>query len=96
VPQVLIDRAMELMKSQRFGEALPLLCLSIDEDPSQWNVWYLAGQCSRFMNDIDGAIEYLKHATELKADEAPIFLAFGIALQLRMRWDDAVKAFRRD
>jgi len=93
--QALIDPAIELMKGQRFGEALHLLRRAIDQNPSQWNAWYMAGQCCRFLNDIDGAIDHLSRAAELKTDEAPIFLALGIAFQLNTQWDDAIEAFRR-
>jgi len=93
--QALIDQAIELMKDQRFSEALHLLRRTIDQDPLQWNAWYMAGQCCRFLNDIEGAIEYLSHAAELKKDEPPIFLALGIAFQLNTQWDDAVESFRR-
>ena len=58
--QSLIEHAIELMQGQRFGEALHLLRRAIDHDPSLWNAWYMAGQCCRFLNNIDGAIEYLK------------------------------------
>lgn len=93
--QALIDPAIELMKVQRFGEALHLLRRAIDQDPSQWNAWYMAGQCCRFLNDVDGAIEHLSRAAELKRDEPPVFLALGIAFQLNRQWDDAIEAFRR-
>lgn len=53
--QDLVDRAIELMGEQRFGDALPLLRRSIEQDPSKWNTWYVAGQCCRFLRDIDGA-----------------------------------------
>src|SRR5450759_3233688 len=91
----LIDPAIALMKGQRFGEALSLLRRAIDQDPSQWNAWYMAGQCCRFLDDFDGAIEHLSRAADLKRDEAPIFLALGIAFQLSTQWDDAIEAFRR-
>lgn len=55
----------------------------------------MAGQCCRFLNDIDSAIEYLAHAAEMKSDDPSIFLALGIAFQLRTQWDDATEAFRR-
>ena len=93
--QALIDPAIELMKGQRFGEALHLLRRAIDQDPSQWNAWYMAGQCCRFLNDFDGAIAHLSRAAELKTDERSIFLALGIAFQLHAQWDDAIEAFRR-
>jgi len=93
--QALIDPAIELMKGQNFGEALQLLHRAIDQDPSQWNAWYMAGQCCRFLNDIDGAVDHLARAAELKADEPPVFLALGIAFQLNTQWDHAIEAFGR-
>jgi tetratricopeptide (TPR) repeat protein len=93
--QDLVDRAIELVRGQRFGEGLFLLRQVIDQDPSSWNAWYLAGQCCRLLNDIDGAIAHLTRAAELGADQASVFLALGIALQLRARWDDALEALRR-
>ena len=93
--QSLIDQAIASIEDQRFGEALDLLRRVINQDPSQWNAWYLAGQCCRFLNNIDGAIEHLSRAAELKTDEPGIFLALGIAFQLSTQWDNAVVAFRR-
>jgi tetratricopeptide (TPR) repeat protein len=83
------------MKRQRFGEALEPLRRAIDQDPSQWNAWYMAGQCYRYLNDANAAIEHLSRAAELKSDERSIFLALGIAFQQKGRWDEAVEAFRR-
>lgn len=90
----IVDAAYQLMiNTGRFGEALGLLRRVIDQDPAHWNAWQLAGQCCRFLNDIEGAIAYLSHAAKLKSDEPSIFLPLGIALQLSERWDDAIKAF---
>lgn len=93
--QGLLDTAIDSFMGQRFAEALPLLCRVIDQDSSQWNVFYMAGQCCRALNDIDGAIDYLSHAAELKGDEPSVFLALGIAFQLSSQWGNAVAAFRR-
>jgi len=90
-----VEEAIERMRHQRFGEALSLLHRVIEKAPDQWNAWYMAGQCCRFLNDIDGAIAHLARAAELKADEAPVFLALGIAYQMQARWIDAVEAFRQ-
>ena len=90
--QDLIEQAIERMQRQRFTDALALLRRAIEQDPTQWNAWYMAGQCCRFLNDVDGAIAHLSRAAELKADNAAVFLALGIALQLRARWADAVDA----
>lgn len=83
------------MKAQHFGDALTLLERAIDQDPLSWSTWYMAGQCCRFMNDIDGAIERLARAKALKADEPSILLALGIAFQLSERWDEAKEALGR-
>lgn len=93
--RALIDPAIELMKAQRWADALPLLHRALDEDPEQWNAWYMAGQCCRFLNDIDGAIEALSKAAALRTDQPPLFLALGVACQLKSQWDKAVDAFRR-
>lgn len=93
--QALIDPVITLMEGQRFGEALQLLRQIINQDSSQWYALYMAGQCCRFLNDIDSSIEYLSLAAELKKDEPPIFLALGIALQLNNQWDNAIEAFGR-
>ena len=94
MPHAIIDRAIELIKGQRFSEALPLLRQAIAQDPTLWNAWYMAGQCCRFLNDMKGAIEYLSRAAELKRDEPSIFLALGIAFQSIEQWNDATEAFR--
>lgn len=93
--QALIDPVIELMKGQHFDKALHLLRRAIDQDLSNWNAWYMAGQCCRFLNDYDGAIEYLLRAAELNKDEPSIFLALGIAFQMDTQWNNAVEAFRR-
>lgn len=79
VTQDLIDQAIELMKTQQFGEALPLLQRAIDSDPSQWGPWYMAGQCCRFLHATNSAVEYLSRAAAMKSDDPSIFLALGIA-----------------
>lgn len=44
---------------------------------------------------MDRAIKYLSRAAELGPNNAPTFLALGIAYQLRERWKEAVAALRR-
>ncbi len=90
-----IDRANELMRAGRFDAALPLLREAIDYDPSSWSAMYMAGQCCRFTDDLEGATDYLSAAVELKNDEPPLYLALGIALQLSSRWDEAIANFAR-
>lgn len=93
--QALIDPAIALMNGQHFSEALQLLRPIIDRDPSQWYALYMAGQCCRFLNDINVSIEYLSQAAELKNDEPPILLALGIVLQMNSEWEKAIGAFEQ-
>jgi tetratricopeptide (TPR) repeat protein len=95
VAQELVDQASLLVQARRYEEALPLLHRAMIEQPAYWGAWYLAGQCCRFLGDIDGAIQYLSRAAELESTEPPIFLALGIAYQLRERWKESVAALVR-
>jgi tetratricopeptide (TPR) repeat protein len=65
------------------------------QQPGYWGGWYLAGQCCRFLGDIDGAVKYLSRAAALASAEAPVFLALGIAYQLREKWNEAAEALLR-
>lgn len=89
------EEARALIHQQRFGDALPLLRRLLNQDSSSWNDWYLAGQCHRFLGDIDSAISHLQRAAELEGNDAGVFLALGIALQLVGRFEDAIEALRR-
>lgn len=89
------QNALTLIRQQRFGDALPLLQRTLEQDSSFWNDWYLAGQCYRFLNQIQPAISHLKRAAELEENDAGVFLALGIALQLAGGFDDAIAFFKR-
>jgi tetratricopeptide (TPR) repeat protein len=89
------DRAVTHMKAGRYDEALLLLHSEIAVRPEDWSAQYMAGQCSRMKNDLEAAVEHLVLASELQSGEAPVFLALGIARQLRSEWDLAIQAFRR-
>ena len=90
-----LARVAELMDSKRWGEALPLLRQAIDDEPTDWARWYMAGQCCRFTDDLDGAIRYLTRAAELKSDESGIFQGLATALQRRGRLNEAGTAYGR-
>jgi Flp pilus assembly protein TadD len=90
-----MDQAFALMQDQRFAEAMPLLLVTVGEDPTNWNAWYLAGQCYRFLEDFDGAVENHTRAVELAPNEAPVRLALGIALQQQGNYQDAKAQLRR-
>lgn len=93
--QDLLGQAFDQFKVAKFDAALDLLELAIRNDSTDWNTWYFAGQCYRFLGDIDTAIRYLLRARALKDDEATVHLALGIAYQLQSQWDEAIKALRK-
>lgn len=92
---LLKDVAIELMESHHFAKAIPLFLQAIEQDPSDWGSWYMAGQCYRFINDLDNAVTYIKNAVALKSDDAHVFQALGIALQLTDCFNEAIDAFHR-
>jgi tetratricopeptide (TPR) repeat protein len=88
------ERAFNLFKEGQYNDALTIFHSVIKADPGDWNSVYLAGQCCRYLDDIDGAIKYLLEATRINPNEPPMWLALGIAYQLRENWDDAIGALR--
>jgi tetratricopeptide (TPR) repeat protein len=93
--QDLVDTAIDLMRGRDWEQALVLLRQAIDDDPTIWGRWYMAGQCCRFTNDLEGAVRYLSHAVELQPDVPQVFHALGIAFQLQGRFSQAIEAFGR-
>jgi tetratricopeptide (TPR) repeat protein len=47
--------AIDLVNRRRYQDALPILRQVLERNPDDWNCWYLAGQCCRFLEDFDGA-----------------------------------------
>lgn len=89
------EKAIQLVQEGKYDEALVCLRAVIEADPSDWNSVYLAGQCCRFLNDLDSAISYLRKAASINPNEGPIFLALGIACQLKGNWDAAIDALNK-
>jgi len=87
--------AIDLMKQQRFAEALPILVCLTESNPNDWSLYYMAGQCCRFINDIPKALTLLNKAAILNPNEAQVFLALGIAHQLAEQYDLAIKALKQ-
>lgn len=87
------QRIITLLNAGSYETALPLLRQAMERDPSDWNNWYMAGQCCRFMNDFEAAVAYLKRALALRANEPRVLLGLGIAFQLSNRIPEAMVAF---
>lgn len=90
-----MQEVLSHMKSNNFSEALEICKSELEHDASNWNINYLAGQCYRFLNDMENAIKYLKLANLIKPNDHCVLLALGIALQLSQLYDDAIDIFNR-
>ena len=95
MPMSLRDHAMELMDENQFREALLLFQKMIQTGHSDWGVFYMAGQCCRLINDLDGAISYLSQADKLNPEDPTILHALGISLQLKKSFHEAIDKFRK-
>ncbi len=88
------DIAIELMRQKHFSAALEVFTKLIDEAPNDYGIYYMAGQCARFTNDLPTAINLLTKSSLLKNDEPQVFLALGIALQLDKKYELAITALK--
>jgi len=84
--------AIDLMQQQRFAEAIPVFISQIEAHPDDWSLYYMAGQCFRFTENLPGAMHALQRAADLKPDEAQVFLALGIVQQLAEDYKASVAA----
>lgn len=87
------DIAIELMKTGDFAKARSLFDRLIEKDPNDWSTQYMVGQCCRFLNDMNSAIQHLEKAVILKIDDPSVFHALGIAYQLNNLFDKAIESF---
>ncbi len=77
--------AIELMRQQRFSDALPIFLDLIEANPSDWSLYYMAGQCYRFSNRLSESVSFLNKAASLNPQEPQVFLSLGIVERSRMR-----------
>ena len=82
------------MRTGQFNEALNILAREAKKEPKNWNIWFVAGQCLRFMGRFDDAIKNYEKAIDLNKYEKSIYLALGIAHQHTRNWSQAIDAFR--
>ena len=86
---------LTLMDQNRYSEALQLLTTLIKNDPMDWGLYYMAGQCCRFMNEIRRAIELLAKANSLKPNIPEVLLSLGIAFQLEEKFDESISILKK-
>ncbi|MBT3747381.1 MAG: tetratricopeptide repeat protein [Bacteroidetes bacterium] len=87
--------AIDLLKQQRFSEALSIFESLIDASPNDWNLYFLAGHCCRAIDNLPQAVRFLENASILNQNEACIFLGLGIAEQLLGNFDKAIDSLEK-
>lgn len=88
------ERSKELIKSGQWNDAIPFLQKTLTTNGNNSNAWYLLGQCHRFTNQIQMAIDYYEKAIALDNSQPSYFLALGIANQLINKYEDSLTALR--
>jgi len=89
------DTAIGLMEQKRYSEALPRFLRLIEKHPEDWSLYYMTGQCYRFMNDLGQAVRYLHKASSMNNVSPYLYLALGIAFQLSEDYDSAIQALKQ-
>ena len=91
------DRAIDLMREGRFADALVVLRQLISQNPKDYGLLSMAGQCCRFTGDLKSAISYLKQGVLLSDRDPPVLQAIskslGIAFQLDGQFQAAAELF---
>ena len=87
--------AHKFMREKKYSDAIKILEKSIIADKTQWNVWYLLGQCFRFTGEYNKAIDCLDYSIRINSKDASLFLALGIVYQLVGKYDESLSALRK-
>ncbi len=86
--------AFKLIEMKKYSEALVLLLQLDEEGVDDESLYYLLGQCYRYLEIYPTAIHYLQVASQKKANTTNL-LALGIAMQLDKQYEDAIKIFKK-
>ena len=87
--------ANQKMQNGNFKEALTLFEQLINSGENDSSLFYMIGQCYRFLHNYKLAVKYLKIAFE-KDKTIPSFqLALGIAYQLNENFDESIETLKQ-
>jgi tetratricopeptide (TPR) repeat protein len=87
------DVAFQFMETGQFSRALKIL-LGLAETESDWNLFYLIGQCYRYLEDFGNAARWLEKANGARPGDTQVLLALGIIYQLQERFAEAARALK--
>ncbi len=89
------EMACGLMQQNRYSEALPIFLQMVESSSDDWWLYYMAGQCFRFINNIPEAVRFLNKSVTLNPNESKTLLALGIALQLADEYELAIEMLKK-
>jgi tetratricopeptide (TPR) repeat protein len=78
--QVLFDEGLQLMKQEKYEEAVEQFRKALEKDPQQHNIIGNMADAYAKMNKYDEALEFYKKAIAAKPDDAPLYTNMGIIL----------------
>ena len=87
------DKAHLLLDQHKYSEAVLLLLQALDDGEDDENLYYLIGQCYRFINNYAMAIYYLKIAVDMSSS-IHNFMALGIVFQLDKQYSQSIKILK--
>jgi tetratricopeptide (TPR) repeat protein len=91
----LLQKGMTSFTNSNFPQAISSFRQILNQDQSDWNAWYLVGQCYRFLGDYPTAISYLEKALKLRNDESSVYHALGVAYQLNGDYSASLDALSK-
>jgi len=91
----LLQRGMSCFSNGNYPQAISYFRQILNQDQSDWNAWYLVGQCYRFLGDYPTAISYLEKALKLRNDESSVYHALGVAYQLNGNYSASLDALAK-
>lgn len=91
----LLQKGMSCFANSKFPQAISYFWQILKQDQSDWNAWYLVGQCYRFLGDYPTAISNLEQALKLRHDESSVYHALGVAYQLNGNYSASLDALAK-
>ena len=90
-----VDRAVQLLKQDRVGEASPLIDRIIKEYPGSAEGWLLLGRLRYQQRDCGGAEQAIRTHLRLNPRSASGYLQLGMALLCQERYSDSAASFQK-
>jgi tetratricopeptide (TPR) repeat protein len=93
-PELLRLKGWLLQEQQRFGEAASCYERIVAAAPADWEIWNNLGNARRAAGDLEGAIEALGRARQLRPGLAPIQLNYAMGLAAAGRLEESLEPYR--